>query len=85
MNYRYNTYYKGGENDDFMSGLWIGSAIVADTIFICCRFNYVDAEFRNCVFIDCDNPPEGENCIYGDLPDNIRLRPQVKDDAGEWH
>jgi hypothetical protein len=80
---RYNTYYKGGKDDNFISGLWIGSEIVKDTVFICCSFNGVDATFEDCAFIDCNNAPTGKNCSEYGFNDNLRLIPQTKID-GAW-
>ena len=51
---RVNTYFKGGPADCFMSGLWIGNVVQENVVFVMCSFNDVQAEFKDCTFIDCD-------------------------------
>ena len=77
MQTRYNTYFKGGAEDKFMSGLWIGDAQQECVMFISCKFNGVHATFKNCVFVDCDNPPDGVGCIELNLPYNKRITVQT--------
>lgn len=84
---RRNTYFKGGKDDNFISGLWIGNEIQENVLFIGCQFNGVQATFKNCVFIDCDGVnermiAEGGKAIF--LLDNIRLTAEYRDANGEW-
>lgn len=84
---RTNYYFKGGPGDQFMSGQWIGDSIQENVVFSLCTFNDVQAQFVNCVFIDCDPPPRGENCkncTYIDLSYDVRLVSQRRDDEGNW-
>ena len=55
---RYNTYFKGGRDDSFMFGTWIGDVLQQDTVFIMCDFNGVEADFERCTFIDCGIRPK---------------------------
>jgi hypothetical protein len=81
---RYNMYFKGGPEDSFISGLWIGNELQDSIVFIECSFNGVKAIFKDCVFIDCDGAPSGEGCEYFYLPSDIRLSPQWRDSDWKW-
>lgn len=83
----YNTYFKGGPDDSFISGQWIGSDKQENIIFIACTFNGVAATFHNCVFIDCHGHiSEGRtsDCKFMELPLNVRLLPQRKNADGKF-
>ena len=84
MSVVYNAYFKGGPNDTFISGMWIGNAVQDNVMFIQCQFNGVKAAFTNCVFIDCDNPPEDESCQYYRLGRTTRLIVQRWTEEGGW-
>jgi hypothetical protein len=84
VNLRYNTYFKGGPDDRFISGLWIGNSEQNGVLFISCQFNGVQANFENCTFIDCEGAPNGKNCTYLTLDSQVRLTPQRKQENGEW-
>lgn len=84
MKIRANTYFKGGPEDQFISGLWIGDERQEDTMFINCDFNGVEASFTRCVFIDCNAPPEGIECQYFDLDKDVRLSVEWKQLDGTW-
>lgn len=79
-----NMHFKGGPNDNFISGLWIGDAVQENVLFTNCRFNGVEAQFKHCIFIDCQNAPEGEGCINISLPFTQRLRAEWRNDNGDW-
>lgn len=75
-------YFKGGPEDNFISGIWIGDKIQENKLFSNCTFNGVKAEFKSCIFIDCINPPIDESCLYIQLPANLRATIQQKTATG---
>ena len=79
----YNTYFKGGPDDSFISGIWIGDHEQKNKLFVSCSFNGVAATFTDCVFIDCAMVPEGEGCIAINLPYNKRVKVETKNDQ-QW-
>lgn len=83
---RVSTYFKGGPADHFMSGLWIGNAVQENVVFIMCHFNGVQAEFKDCTFIDCDgvSPKMLQNGGREiNLPENNRLMLEIREN-GNW-
>lgn len=78
-----NTYFKGGPDDKFMSGLWIGNKQQEHVTFINCTFNEVQAHFVHCTFIDCENAPRAPFCTYIELASNVRIKAERRVD-GSW-
>jgi len=84
MTIRMSTYFKGGPDDNFMSGRWVGNVIQDHVMFVNCDFNGVAATFIDCVFVDCCNPPQGIRCLDIDLPRDKRLKVEFQDPIEPW-